>query len=138
MQDDSYILIEHLKLVQSVVNRMAGNSALVKTWTIPAVAAILVFSGIADFPHWLVAFGGCILVIAFWTLDARYLQLERSYIKLYDAVADQSSVKPYDLDSSPYITEVGSVWNIAWSWSVLSFYAPLFLITLALFIVLII
>ena len=45
--------IEHLKLVQGVISRMAGNSAQLKTWAVSLVTAVTVLSGLADKPHWL-------------------------------------------------------------------------------------
>ena len=76
MVDDSQTMVEHLKMVQSVVTRMASNSAQMKTWAVSLVTAAFVFSGLSDDPHWLIGVGGCIPVIAFWTMDARYLHLE--------------------------------------------------------------
>ena len=81
MADDAQTTVEHLKLVQGVVARMAGNSAQMKAWAVSLVTAAFVLSGLSDEPHWLIPLGGCIPVIAFWTMDAKYLHLERCYIK---------------------------------------------------------
>ena len=124
--------VEHLKLVQGVVTRMAGNSKQMKTWAVSLVTAAFVFSGLSDDSHWLIGLGGCIPVIAFWTMDARYLQLERCYVKLYEAVVNGASIKPFALDYRPYVATVGSVWSIAWSWSVCSFYGALLVVMLGL------
>ena len=132
MADDPQRAIEHLKLVQGVVTRMAGNSTQMKTWAVSLVTAAVVFSGLSDEPHWLIALGGCIPVIAFWTMDAKYLHLERCYIKLYEAVVDDASVKSFELDYRLYVSKVGSVWKIAWSWSVFRFYGALLIVMLVL------
>ena len=132
MADDPQRAVEHFKLVQGVVTRMAGNSVQMKTWAVSLVTAAFVFSGLSDDPHWLIGLGGCIPVIAFWTMDAKYLHLERCYIKLYEAVVDGTSVKPFELDYRPYVPTVGSVWSIAWSWSVCRFYGALFVVMLVL------
>ena len=100
MADDLQIDIEHLKLVQGIVARMASNSAQMKTWAVSLVTASFVFSGLSDEPHWLIGLGGCIPVISFWTMDAKYLHLERCYIKLYEAIVAGASVKSFELKLS--------------------------------------
>ncbi len=132
MADDLKIDVEHLKLVQGVVARMAGNSAQMKTWAVSLVTASFVFSGLSDEPHWLIGLGGCIPVIAFWTMDAKYLHLEKCYIKLYEAIVDGASVKSFGLDYRLYAATTGSAWSIAWSWSVFRFYGALLVMMLVL------
>ena len=137
IHENSQNAVEHLKLVQGVVTRMAGNSAQMKTWAVSLVTAAFVFSGLSNDPHWLIGLGGCIPVIAFWIMDAKYLQLERCYIKLYEAVLHGEAVKPFELDYRPYLSKVSSVWCVAWSWSVCRFYGALFLVMLVLIAILI-
>lgn len=132
MADYSQPTVEHLKLVQSVIARMAGNSAQVKTWSVSLVTAVVVLSGLSDDPHWLIGAGGCIPVLAFWTIDAKYLHLEKCYIKLYDAVAAGKSNKAFELDYRPYVSKVDSVWKTARSWSVLTVYGALLIVMLLL------
>ncbi len=124
--------VEHLKLVQGVVSRMAGNSANMKTLSIWAVGLPHVYSGLSDDPHWLIGLGACIPVIAFWSMDARYLHLERCYVKLYEAVASDTPVEAFSLNYRPHVGTVGSVWSAAWSWSVCRFYGALLAALLAL------
>lgn len=119
-------------MVQGIVARMAGNSAQTKTWTVSLVTAVFVFSGLSDDPHWLVAAGGVIPVVAFGALDARYLHLERCYVKLHEALASGGEVASFNLDYRPYATAAGSVWKVAWSWSVGGFYGPLLMVILLL------
>ena len=121
-------------MVQGVVTRMAGNSAQMKTWTVSLVTAVFVFSGVSDDPHWLIGAGGCVPVIAFWTMDARYLHLERCYIKLYEAVVTGESGTTFDLNYRPHVATVDSAWKVAWSWSVCMFYGPLLAVMAALLI----
>jgi len=109
MTADLQRMAEHLKLVQGVITRMAGNSAQMKMWAVSLVAAVFVFSGLSDDPHWLVGVGGCVPVIALWGMDARYLHLERCYVRLYEAVVVGRKMTPFELDYRPYATEVDSV-----------------------------
>lgn len=76
-------------------------------------------------------------VVAFWTMDAKYLHLERCYIKLYEAVVIGESKKPFDLNYRPHVVTVNSVWQVAWSWSVLIFYGGLLSVMFALLVILI-
>ena len=136
MADEEYKRIEHLKLVQGIVARMAGNSAQMKTWSVSLVTVTIVFSGLSDDPHWLIGLGGFVPIFALWTMDARYLYLERCYIKLYEAIAEGSSVTSFDLNYRIHASAVASVWRIAWSWSVFTFYGSLSVVMSALLIIL--
>lgn len=136
MMDDPRGAVEHLKLVQEVVARMAGNSAQLKTWAVSLVTATFIFSGLSNDPHWLIALGGFVPVIAFWTMDAKYLHLERCYIKLYEATAAGESSRPFNLDYRSYAPSVGSVWKVGRSWSVVGFYGALLFAVFALLAIL--
>ena len=134
MNDELQRTAEHLKMVQGIVARMAGNSAQMKTWAVSLVTACLVFSGLSDDPHWLIGAGGCVPVIAFWTMDARYLHLERCYVKLHEAIVAGESVAFFDLDHRPYSAKAGSPCRIAWSWFISTFYGSLFIVMIALLV----
>ena len=76
--------MKHLELVQGVINRMAGNSFMLKGWAVTLVAGIFSLAGNdADKMYFLVAY---VPVIFFWCLDAYYLLQERLYRSLYDKV----------------------------------------------------
>ena len=136
MNGDMQAKIEHLRMIQGVITRMAGSSAQMKTWAVSLVTAAFVFSGLSDDPHWLVGLGGCVPVFAFWIVDARYLHLERCYIKLYSTVVSGNTVKEFDLDYRPHVANVASIWSVAWSWSVCTFYGSLFVLMIALLAIL--
>ena len=119
-------------MAQAVIARMADNSARVKTWSVSLVTAVIVFSGLSDDPRWPIGLGGCVPVIAFWIMDARYLHLERCYVKLHDEIVGGAPVRSFDLSYRPYASKVDSVWRIARSWSVGLFYGPLLALMAAL------
>ena len=127
-------MTEHLKMVQGVVTRMAGNSAHMKTWAVSLVTATIVFSGLSDNPHWLIGLGGCVPVIAFWTMDARYLHIERCYVKLHEEIVATTRIMAFDLNYRPYASVVDSVWRIAGSWSVCMFYGSLLIVEIFLLV----
>lgn len=78
--------IKHLEMIEGAVERMASNSFQLKGWAVTLVALIggLASKG-SDRRFLLLAF---IPLIAFWFLDAYYLQLERKYRVLYQNVVD--------------------------------------------------
>jgi len=97
---DSLADIEHLKLIQTVITRMAGNSFLIKGWTVTLVAGLSAIAkaqteaGIA----WIAA----VVVVVFALLDAFYLALERAYRRLYEQVAaDSPGIQKWTLDAGP-------------------------------------
>lgn len=132
MVDDSQMKVEHLKMVQGVVIRMAGNSAQMKTWAVSLVTACIVFSGLSDDPHWLIGAGGCVPVIAFWAMDVKYLHLERCYRELHKVIVSGEQAVSFDLDYQPYVGKAHSLCKIAISWSVLLFYGALLVVMVAL------
>ena len=69
-------------------------------------------------------------------MDAKYLHLERGYIKLYEAIVNETSVAPFDLDYRSHASVVDSVWKVAWSWSVCSFYLCLLAVVIVLLAIL--
>jgi hypothetical protein len=91
--------LEYLKMIQTVITRMAGNSFLIKGWCVTLVSAILalaakepnkVFISIAFYP-----------VLMFWILDGYFLYQERLYRALYSYVAEK-----LETDSEGKSTEV--------------------------------
>ena len=112
-------------MIQDVIGRMAGNSTHVKTWAVSLVTAAFIFSGLSDSPHWLIALGGAIPVLAFSAMDARYLHLEKCFRELYKSVARENTTATFDMDISQHAHKVGSIWTVVWSWSVWRFYGTL-------------
>lgn len=74
----------HLEMIQGVINRMGGNSFLLKGWAVTLLAGLLALD--ISKPE-----DGCariayLPIILFWVLDSYFLYQERSFRKLYDAV----------------------------------------------------
>lgn len=76
--------LKHLELIQNVINRLANNSFYLKGWTVIFVAAVLGFATKDSQPLYI----GVALIptLAFWGLDGYYLNQERLFRRLYDAV----------------------------------------------------
>jgi hypothetical protein len=122
----------HLAMIQGVVNRMATNSFGLKTMAVAVTAASAAYYGAVAAASWVVAAGVWVALFVLWLLDAKYLQLERLFRKLYDGVRTGSVVagtgKPvaaYDMNFAAYRHEVHHVARIAVSWSVLWLYLAL-------------
>ncbi|MCQ2851710.1 hypothetical protein JT193_06855 [Helicobacter pylori] len=81
-KDRAKILIEELKILQGVINRMAQNSLECKKWTLALVVEVLSLKieAISNF------YGLCVLgvlLLCFWFLDAYYLMQEKLFRKQY-------------------------------------------------------
>ena len=123
--------IEHLKLIQGVINRMAQVSFILKGWTVTIAIAGL---GLAiNIPNsWL---GLLVLfpALVFWGLDAYYLRQERLFRCLYNKVClDQDGVKIpfFSMDTAICEKEVGSWFKTLWRPTVLWFYLVVVIIVL--------
>jgi hypothetical protein len=105
--------IKHLEFIQNAIGRMAGNSFLLKGWSVTLAAALVAlaakdtdlrFSVLALIPP-----------LIFWGLDAYYLRLERLFRALYDDVRrlpEQElleDVGPFSLSVEKY-SEVVDSW----------------------------
>ncbi len=75
---------KHLEFIQSVINRMASNSFLLKGWSVTLVTALFALSDKdSRISCLLLAY---LPVILFWILDGYFLGQEHAFRKLYDKV----------------------------------------------------
>ena len=83
---------KHLEFIQGVINRHNSNSFRIKGWAITITAAILALTGTIKEP----SLGSTIM---FWILDSMFLANERSFVSLYNCVAngDKLEIKKEDL-----------------------------------------
>lgn len=77
-------IIEHLKLIEGVISRLAKNSFSLKGWSITITTALFAFAGVRE--NVLFLYIGLIPIVFFWLLDSYYLWLEKKYRGLYDRV----------------------------------------------------
>ncbi len=76
--------IKHLEFIQQTINRVAGNSFLLKGWSVTLIVGIFALSAKDSNTHYiLLAYFPTFL---FWFLDGYFLQQERLYRSLYDEV----------------------------------------------------
>ena len=65
---------------------------------------------------------GVLPALVFWVLDAKYLQQERQFRGLYDAVRRDEVDEMFSMNIAKYGGKVDSVLRISLSWSVIWFY----------------
>jgi hypothetical protein len=121
----------HLQIIQSVIQRMASNSASCKAWCIALVSAILVIvatTGKAQYT--LIAI---IPTVLFLILDTYYLALEKMFRQSYNSFIEKlhiGEINPADLY---IVTPSGSMLrNFAMSFisfSIWPFYLTLLVMT---------
>jgi len=87
--------LKHLEMIQAIIARMAGNSFLLRGWSVTLAAGLFALAAkdangrmvaIAYFP-----------VLVFWLLDGFFLAQERRYRALYDKVR---KLAPNEVDFS--------------------------------------
>ncbi len=76
---------KHLEFIQAVINRMASNSFLFKGWSITIIAGIAAFA--AKDSNSALIMVPIVSTLLFWSIDAYYLMLERSFRNLYEGIA---------------------------------------------------
>lgn len=87
--------LKHLELIQGVINRMAGNSFLLKGWSVTLTSALFALAAKDANPFFVyLAYFPC---ATFWALDGYFLRQERLYRELYKEVAGR---RPNEIDFS--------------------------------------
>ena len=94
----------HIAMLQGIINRMAGNSAHCKNWTVTLVAAMLVLlvdKEVQIRNAWL-----CLIPVGlFYLLDCYYLGLERATIE-----AQKKFLNDLSLDELYKVGTIGGRW----------------------------
>lgn len=113
--------IKHLEIIQSVINRMAANSFLIKGWCVALVSALLALSSKDSNTKFI--FVSYYPVLMFWILDAYYLWQERLFRKLYNQVriADEKAID-FSMDTSALVGETASWLRVSFSKTLFLFY----------------
>ncbi|HKR51134.1 MAG TPA: hypothetical protein VJT72_16410 [Pseudonocardiaceae bacterium] len=84
--------VKHLEMIQAIISRLAGNSFLIKAWTVTVAAAAY---GIAvNRLDWRICIIGTLAVAEFWVLDSYFLRQERIFRLLYDYVRSDIRAMP--------------------------------------------
>ena len=121
--------IRHLEMIQGIINRMAGNSFMLKGWAVTLIAGVFALGG--DQVGWEYYLVTLIPIIAFWGLDSYYLLQERLYRSLYGKVR-RTKNESIDFSLAATLDEFKSKKNnyckCFFSKTEIFFYGPLILI----------
>jgi hypothetical protein len=117
--------LKHLEFIQAVVTRMAGNSFLLKGWSVTLVAALFALAAKESNPIFLpVAYYP---VLVFWILDGYFLSQERMFRDLYDKVrTTPGSDTDFSMDASGFDKGRNTWSNSTLSTTLLLFYGTMF------------
>ena len=89
--NDKEQVIKHLEIIQGVINRLANNSFLIKSWSMTIIsAAILFISRNRNYSEYIIL-SFLIPVLGFWILDGYFLWQERIFRGIYNDVRTQES-----------------------------------------------
>ena len=89
--NDKEQVIKHLEIIQGVINRLANNSFLIKSWSMTIISvAILFISRNQNFSEYIIL-SFLIPVFGFWILDGYFLWQERIFRGIYNDVRKQES-----------------------------------------------
>jgi len=117
--------LKHLEMIQGVINRMAGNSFLLKGWSVILISALFALAA-KDTNQFFIylAYFPC---VAFWSLDGYFLWQERMYRKLYNEVATKpEDAIDFNLNAIKYKEEVDSWFSTCFSVTLRMFHGVIF------------
>lgn len=125
--------VENIKVVQGVISRLADNSAKCKNWMlVVSGAAVSLFSSGVIASQLLFIGAYALIVLAFWFMDAKYLQTERLFRTLHRHIVSGSA--PYlftwELDVSGYKKDC--LLKVMFSWSMLVYHVAFLLSLIAI------
>ena len=88
-------VVEHLKMTQAAINRLANNCVLVKGWSMTIIIAAMVFIAKHDIqsPYFIP-----VPILLVWVLDGYFLWQERLFRQVYGEIRSQSDT---DFEMNP-------------------------------------
>lgn len=132
----------YLNLIQGVVSRMGGNSAIMKGFAATTIAAMYGMC-VTECVKWYYLLTAFIPLVAFIVLDVYYLRSERRYRNLYNLVAEKEIPpgllyldlrNPYFEKFKSKINKNTGIFKTVFSISIIGFYV--WLITVGIAVVL--
>ena len=110
-------------MIQGVIGRMATDSQTLKTLNITITAAIIAIAQASGDSPPKLALLGIFPTLIFWYLTAYYLQVERAYRALYDAVRRDEDIDEFSMEWRPFKKIAGNLMFLAFRPTVLLIYA---------------
>jgi hypothetical protein len=130
-KDDPHLPIEklyelrakHLEMIQSIITRIAGHGATLKSFCITLVTAVCGLAVTLNRPN--VTLLSLLPIVAFAIVDAQYLRTERRLRGLYEMERLDNWKTPPTFEIRVAKAPAESFLRALLSWSVLIFYIPL-------------
>lgn len=123
--------IKHLEMLQAIIQRMAGNSFMLKGWNVVLVSAIFALAVGSSKAR--LVFLAYLPAVVFWLLDGYFLHQERLFRKLYDKVRETGEdAIDFSMNTAPVADQVSSWPRVMFSRTLFLFHGAIVLtITLA-------
>ncbi|MCI0144158.1 hypothetical protein KNN17_21655 [Arthrobacter bambusae] len=115
---------KHMDYVQAVINRLAGNSFLMKGWALTVSSALLGLAVSQSKP--LMALIAAMPALAFWIQDTYFLRQERAFRAMFDDIAAKE-ISGFEIRPAPYAKR--QRWRLAWSISLSGFYGSIIVVS---------
>lgn len=117
---------KHLEFIQDLIERMSGNSFLLKRWGVTLVTALIALgTKEKDINTLLISF---IPVGVFWILDGFYLYKERLYRSLYEKIRKLTDSEiDFNMNTDEFIGGKNSWIKAIFSTTLIIFYLTLIL-----------
>ena len=119
------VKMKHLEFIQGVINRMAGNSFLLKGWSVTLTSALFALAAKDANPVFIyLAYFPC---ATFWALDGYFLRQERLFRKLFVAAAGTpSGDSTFSMTTAPFEAQVESWLHTTFSLTLRLFHGTVF------------
>jgi Ni,Fe-hydrogenase I cytochrome b subunit len=115
--------IKHLEFIQAAINRMAGNSFLLKGWTVTLTGGLLALTFKQTDKHYV--FISLAVLVLFSALDSYHLSRERGFVALYNDVRKNIDASTdFSMDTRFYRKQCRWI-HCAFSRTILLFYGGL-------------
>ena len=122
--------VKHLEMIQGVISRLAGDSFMLKGWSITLVTGLLALSAGGTNERYAIL--ALFPALCFWGLDAYYLRQEKLFRALHGRVAQQfrapeeegHEILAFQLDTSHVGTEVMPWRAFLWSPTIIGLHGP--------------
>ena len=133
--NDREEVIKHLEMTQGVINRLGGNSFLLKSWSMTALVATMVLIARQDTPNPYLTLTLIVPIVGFWILDGYFLWQERLFRKVYDEIRQQDKTD-FKMDIMKHRTAPKCNWKAStFSVTLLIFYLIEVVFILLVFII---
>jgi len=116
----------YLQMLQAIIARMAGNSFLLKGWSVTLVSALLALA--ADKSNRSFVYLAYLPVLMFWKLDGYFLRQERLFRELYDIarVAPAANID-FSMDTTSVTGRASGWFMVCLSRTLVLFHGVLFI-----------